>query len=172
MNWDAIGAIGEVLGALGVIATLLYLAVQIRQNTRAVRASTHQGVTDSITGFTETLCSNDELARIWQKGSQSYEDLDDGERFRYNLAMLTLFRRFENTFFQTRAGTLPPEAWEGFRRGLMSILADDGAREAWRLFPERFNPEFREWADSELQRIEGDAEQGHGSGDASILRAE
>ena len=131
--------------------------MQIGQNTRAVRASTHQGVTDSITGFTENLCSNDELARIWQKGSQSYEDLDDGERFRYNLAMLTLFRRFENAFFQTRAGTLPPEAWEGFKLGMMSILAEDSAREAWRLFPERFNSEFREWADSELQRTEDEA---------------
>lgn len=37
MNWDALGAIGEMLGAIGVIATLLYLSVQIRQNTRAIR---------------------------------------------------------------------------------------------------------------------------------------
>ena len=42
MNWEAIGAVGEVLGALGVIATLSYLAVQIRQNTRTVRSATHQ----------------------------------------------------------------------------------------------------------------------------------
>jgi hypothetical protein len=40
MNWDAVGAIGEVLGAIGVIVTLGYLAVQTRQNTRAINAST------------------------------------------------------------------------------------------------------------------------------------
>ena len=39
MNWDAIGAIGEVIGALAVFITLGYLAIQIRQNTKAVRAS-------------------------------------------------------------------------------------------------------------------------------------
>ena len=39
MNWDAIGAIGEILGAIGVIVTLGYLAVQIRQNTRSSRVS-------------------------------------------------------------------------------------------------------------------------------------
>ncbi len=39
MNWDAIGAIGEVLGALGVIATLIYLTTQLRLNTNAMRAS-------------------------------------------------------------------------------------------------------------------------------------
>jgi hypothetical protein len=39
MNWEAIGAVGEVAGAIGVIATLGYLAVQIRHNTRSVRAA-------------------------------------------------------------------------------------------------------------------------------------
>jgi hypothetical protein len=49
MNWDAIGAIAELLGAIGVIASLIYLATQIRQsreqmfeNTRALQAGTHQ----------------------------------------------------------------------------------------------------------------------------------
>ena len=37
MNWEATGAIGEVVGAAGVIASLMYLAVQIRQNTKSVR---------------------------------------------------------------------------------------------------------------------------------------
>ncbi len=39
MNWDAIGAIAELLGAIGVIGSLVYLATQIRQNTTTVRAS-------------------------------------------------------------------------------------------------------------------------------------
>ena len=46
MNWESIGAIGEVLGAIGVIATLLYLSVQIRQNTRAM----HGATLDAMTG--------------------------------------------------------------------------------------------------------------------------
>ncbi len=44
MNWDAIGAIAELLGAIGVIASLVYLATQIRQNTRSVRSATYQGL--------------------------------------------------------------------------------------------------------------------------------
>lgn len=42
MNWDAIGAIGEVIGALAVVLTLAYLAIQIRQNASSVRASAYQ----------------------------------------------------------------------------------------------------------------------------------
>ena len=42
MNWEAVGAIAESLGAFGVIVTLLYLTTQLRQNTRALRSSTTQ----------------------------------------------------------------------------------------------------------------------------------
>ena len=45
MNWDALGAIGEIVGAVGVIATLAYLAVQVRQNTGAIRGATLNAVT-------------------------------------------------------------------------------------------------------------------------------
>ncbi len=48
MNWDAIGAIAELLGAVGVIASLVYLATQLRQNTRATRASAYQQWDDSL----------------------------------------------------------------------------------------------------------------------------
>ena len=47
INWDAVGAIGEVVGAFGVIATLIYLAMQIRQNTQVTRAATAQQMTNN-----------------------------------------------------------------------------------------------------------------------------
>ena len=48
MNWEAIGAIGEIVGAIAVVATLGYLATQIRQNTRSVRASAYQAAQRDI----------------------------------------------------------------------------------------------------------------------------
>ena len=48
MNWEAIGATGEVVGAVAVFATLVYLAIQIRQNTASLKASSHHAITDSF----------------------------------------------------------------------------------------------------------------------------
>ena len=48
MNWEAIGAIGEITGALAVVVTLVYLSFQLRHNTYATRASTAQALEDSI----------------------------------------------------------------------------------------------------------------------------
>ena len=55
MNWEAIGAGGEMLGALGVIATLGYLAVQIRQNTRSIKDSAFQEISSSVGEFDHAL---------------------------------------------------------------------------------------------------------------------
>ena len=48
MNWEAIGAIGETIGAIAVVLTLVYLSIQIRQNTRSVRAATYQSVAEAL----------------------------------------------------------------------------------------------------------------------------
>ena len=50
MNWDAIGAVGELLGASAVLVTLIYLAVQIRQNTSAAATATYES---TMTGFND-----------------------------------------------------------------------------------------------------------------------
>ncbi len=50
MNWEAIAAIGQVAGAAAVMFTLIYLAVQIRQNTAAVATATYEG---TMSGFND-----------------------------------------------------------------------------------------------------------------------
>ena len=55
------GAIGEVVGATGVILTLVYLTTQIRQNTRQLRSQGHQGITDSYNAILGQLLADDSL---------------------------------------------------------------------------------------------------------------
>jgi len=70
MNWDAIGAIAELLGAIGVIASLVYLATQIRhsreqmgQNTRATRASAYQQFSGLLDGVMMSAGENSQRSR-------------------------------------------------------------------------------------------------------------
>ena len=55
MNWEAVGAIGEVVGAMGIIVTLAYLAYQIRQNTQGMRLTARQTLTHQNTEYTKLL---------------------------------------------------------------------------------------------------------------------
>ena len=94
MNWEAIGAIGELVGAVGVILTLVYLAYQIRQNTRqlvqnetSARAAAINASIAVIWESRRSVYENAELIAVWLKGLRSPGDLTENEAYRFRLVM-------------------------------------------------------------------------------------
>jgi len=87
-----------------VIVTLIYLATQIRQNTRVVRAAAHHSNSQGWNDLNAALGSDAEAARILLQGSRGYSDLKPEERFRFTLLMRAIMGRHEAEFFQIREG--------------------------------------------------------------------
>ncbi len=87
MNWDAAGAIGEIIGALAVFLTLIYLALQIRQNTKAVQASAIDASISKVTSVRQSMYENAEVAAIYVKGLANPDDLNEESRTRFRLLM-------------------------------------------------------------------------------------
>ncbi len=111
MNWDAIGAIAELLGAIGVIASLVYLATQIRhsreqmsQNTRALRASAYQGVLDQRDALMLPLVQSGEIADLAMRGLTGRESLSEVDWVRFNVWFVTVMSNLENIHYQHRVG--------------------------------------------------------------------
>ena len=75
MNIMELGAIGELVGGVAVIASLAYVGLQIRQNTSAVRANSAQGFADSINAVQLQVSSGGETARAWQRFYEEPESL-------------------------------------------------------------------------------------------------
>ena len=69
MNWEALGAIGEIVGAVAVVLTLGYVAVQLRQNTRVVRSGTEQAQADAHTGCLSLIAQDPDLTRLYLRGA-------------------------------------------------------------------------------------------------------
>ncbi len=99
MNWDAIGAIGEITGAVAVVFTLIMLILQIRQSTKATlesnqleRAVALDRHSDSIARWRGRITENEDLSRIWLKGRND-ELLTEVELLRIN----NLWIEFTNT---------------------------------------------------------------------------
>ena len=83
MNWDAIGAVGEMLGAIGVIVTLVYLARKIQQNSRQPKGASLIAVHEYQRSLSEELNSNRELFRMAIRGNNDFAAahpywMDDG----------------------------------------------------------------------------------------------
>ena len=64
MNWEAISAIGEIVGAAAVVLSLLYLSIQVRQSTRVARASTRHEITQSAMVGGRLLAESDGISEL------------------------------------------------------------------------------------------------------------
>ena len=149
MNWEAISAIGELVGAIAVIVTIGYLAIQIRQNTSALRAVATQGVTDEAASIYQTLCTDPELATIAVRGWNAIDELNNSETARfYAYNMMTLFY-LQNWYFQTRDGHIEVDLLASWTRILQQMVTTQGFQRFWNDRKMIFAPEFQRYVDDE-----------------------
>jgi hypothetical protein len=132
------------------VVSLVYLAIQIRQNTRAVRTSTFHGVTDSFNHLNATIAQDESLARIFRVGSAGLSELTDDERVRFSFLFLGAFRIFETLYYQNQHGTGDPALWAAEVATMKALLGSSGGLEWWKSNPLSFTPEFRAYVDREV----------------------
>ena len=96
MDWGAVAAVGEILGAVAVVVTLLYLAKQIRQNSRAVEVTALRDTTDQWNHWSELVASSPGLAEIVARGNRSYNELSEADALRYGAYIQMFFDNAES----------------------------------------------------------------------------
>ncbi len=116
MNWSAVGAIGELVGAAAVVVSLLYLAAQMRNAARQARLEAGRSLSTGIAEVSLALSVNGELGDIYVRGSRDFESLDTKEQFRYRTFMNSVFKLLEQMYFLQLEGSLDPVSGKG-RRG-------------------------------------------------------
>ena len=138
MNWDAIGAVAELLGAIGVIASLVYLAGQIRdsreqmsQNTRAVRAGAYQQLGGQLHATMVQALSVPSLEGVVFRGMADPETLSEEEGARFGWWLIGVFMVYENAHYQYRMGLLDEDRWRIHRSNLQTLLGTQGIRHWW-----------------------------------------
>jgi len=95
MNWEVIGATGEWAGSIVVVATLFYLARQVRQNTRASRAGASYSINDSLSKIVGAIRADGEFADIWIRGCEDIDALNPVERVRFPSHLLDMLNLAE-----------------------------------------------------------------------------
>jgi hypothetical protein len=126
MDWDAIGALAELLAAVGGIVAIFYLAIQIRINTKAIQSSSIDSWVSAISIANEANAHTDEFISI---AMDSYDDLDPRQRILFHRAMAQNMNAMEamylhhlngvvdSTFFESKMNSMKPYyELEGWRR--------------------------------------------------------
>lgn len=124
---EALGHLGEFIGAMGVVISLVYLARQLVQNTKSVRAASFNSMVQNSLRLLEHAFVDSEFAAFLERAEREPSKLTSAERVRWDAYMTAVFRHFGNLVYQHRVGAIDTQMWESYRR----TLADDLGRNGW-----------------------------------------
>jgi hypothetical protein len=128
MNWQAIGAIGEIIGGIAVIATLVYLALQLRQYSLGVNSATIQQNMIAFNELNRMLVDDPSLAEAFERGTTDPGSLSDEDSARYLWLLRSYVNLYENLYEQYRRGTCPEDFWRKNALELKDIADRPGLR--------------------------------------------
>jgi hypothetical protein len=134
MDWDAIGAIGEIIGALAVVLSIAYLAIQVNTNTRAIRSEAGFAATHSWAETNEKLfsMSDDQIINVNRAyGGSRWESFSEVERGRMGLMMRVLFQKLEGQYFLFKYGNLDAGLWEARSSWAAGIIQTNFFQRWW-----------------------------------------
>lgn len=157
MNWEAIGAVGETVGAAGVIISLLYLAVQIRGDARAKRAAAVHEQSAAFRDLLRMLATDESLATIYLYGIRDLDTIKDSDLVRFASALGFMFRVFEESYFQWQEGNLEAHVWQGFEAPVTDMLAYPGVREWWASRSHWYGDQFRDFVGEKMRQASAPA---------------
>jgi hypothetical protein len=125
MNWEAAGAVGEILGALAVLATIVYLARQVRDNSKQVKLNTTQSYASLVQDAYASVYSNDRTIRAWVVGNTTPELLEEEDLQLYFHLMDRQLNNAVPLINHYKEGAMSSEEFEhykGFFTGLTSSV--------------------------------------------------
>jgi hypothetical protein len=158
MNIQDLGAIGELIGSFAVVISLIYVALQLRDNTRSAKATEADEVSKQLQQMTESILRDPLSRRLFKESllaDKSYEDVPTEDRFELHLllqaAMLLLWRSFK----VSKLGKFDEDIWLiNMRIATVSYFRSKVFHGWWRDNGRRMFPkDFIELVDEEIRRF-------------------
>lgn len=125
MNWEAVAAVSEVVGAIAIVITLLYLAQQLRQNTQAIKSATWQATQDAEQRFDESIATGPGMANLFNRGMKDGAgSLEGAEQTQFWLIEKQLMDLYQTHHYHYENGIIDEDLWQNWVAQL-----DDGMKD-------------------------------------------
>jgi len=153
MTLSDLANIAEIVGSIAVVISLVYLAMQIRQNTKTVRNATLQSNT-ALWSSLLTAVAEPGLVEAYAAGLSGTPNIQSVHYTQFFLLCRGIFVAFENQYYQFREGALDQETYEGYERAIsQQLLAFPGFRLWWRQSSSVFSPTFVAHVDEMIRAV-------------------
>jgi hypothetical protein len=145
MNLAEISQVSQTLGSVAVVASLIFVGFQIRQNTKATRAASHHAVSEALNRLNILWARNKEVTRIWLSGLSDRHALTSEERWRFDSTLRAYLHVCETMYTQADLGAGDFGIVAAEENGVKAVFSSEGVREWWVQNPFGFSPEFRDY---------------------------
>ena len=149
--------IGELVTAVVVIFSVIYLALQVRQNTQVMITTNTHDMSSNINSIMDIIPNNGEVADIYRRGSVDYDSLDDTEMVRFRTLALHFMRIMQEAFVQNQVGILTRDSWSSFTRFYIDLMQLPGFQAVWSVRRHWYGMEFQKYIDELIVRSKSEA---------------
>jgi hypothetical protein len=151
MNWEMINAVSQMLGAIGVIISIVYLAAQIRNQNNESQRQAMNVLTTHWSDLNRTLVENPEMAALWLRALRSFDDLDAKSKLRFGAHLGRFLRFADSLYLNFLDGTLDKRLWRGYERTIADTVAYPGFQTWWATRKHWHTDEFCALIDRHIQ---------------------
>jgi hypothetical protein len=138
-----LGNIGELIGGVAVIVTLVFLVLQIRQNTNSVRAAAELDSERMRVEWHAIPASNPDLAEIWERVFNDPESVTWQELGRFRWFIASYFFILEGSWFQYQRGLMDESGWIPLQDAMLGLLTNHRVLEWWEAESSPYSKDFR-----------------------------
>jgi hypothetical protein len=151
VNWEAIGAITEIVGAFAVVISLVYLALQIRtQNSQAKLSALHEMSKEHRE--TTVMFATENISDIFVRANNDYDSVSEAESVQLIVLVTSFFRAWENAFLENKDGSLDENVWVSLSKDYTEPMGAPSFRHIWTLRKQNYDPTFQKYVDSIQER--------------------
>lgn len=156
MDLPTLSMLGQAVGGFFVVVSLIYLARQVRQNSKLLITENYGRVLDRMSAVQSRLGADREFNHLVVVGAQSPGALSGSERVRFNWALYELFGAGEFMYNQAQEDALPPKVWERWKTTIAWWISHPGMQAWWEAKPTPFTSEFEGFIEDLIQGGAGD----------------
>jgi hypothetical protein len=135
----------EMVSTLSVVIGLVFVGLQLHQNTTVQRVTATQVLSAAYSDALEFLSYEEEAACVYVLGINGLANLDDAQRLRFFSMWLRLFRAAEQLQYYATQDMVEPAIWAGFERQLRELVSLPGVQEWWQLRQTWFSAQFQSY---------------------------
>ena len=162
MNWEAVGAVAEMIGGIAVLVTLIYLALQLRQNsdlleqnTRIARQAILRSQTDRYIANCHFMAGDSGIMGIYLRAMEEPTSVTREEWWRFGTYMYGMFKDYEEMFFFASEGKESAHRWADAQKDIVFYLSPAGGRKWWHSHGNKLlSPAFKDFVDDLIGKDE------------------